>query len=162
MTQSFHVHSPSEESTSRLADCLAQSIHSPMAILLSGDVGTGKSHMSRALIRNWANAELDVPSPTFTIVQSYETPKGGIWHVDLYRLGDVQELVEIGLLEALESNLCLIEWPELALDFITGPRLDISITAQGDTRDITFTATSEILQPIIDNLGRTPSFCIIE
>lgn len=133
-----------------------------MAILLSGDVGTGKSHMSRALIRNWANAELDVPSPTFTIVQSYETPKGGIWHVDLYRLGDVQELVEIGLLEALESNLCLIEWPELALDFITGPRLDISITAQGDTRDITFTATSEILQPIIDNLGRTPSFCIIE
>lgn len=162
MTHSITVKSPTDITSQTLAERLAQSIKAPLAVLLHGDVGAGKSHISRALIRAWAGAQIDVPSPTFTLVQSYDTPKGGIWHVDLYRLGDTQELIELGLLEALESNLCLIEWPDLAAEFINGPRLDITITANRDTRDVTLTAAAEILNPIIDTVRRDGSFSVSE
>ena len=82
--------------------------------LLQGPVGAGKSHFARAFIRaRMDNPSEDVPSPTFTLVQSYDAPDGAaIWHADLYRLSDSAEVDELGLTEAMNDAICLIEWPD--------------------------------------------------
>ncbi|MFV0299781.1 MAG: tRNA (adenosine(37)-N6)-threonylcarbamoyltransferase complex ATPase subunit type 1 TsaE [Paracoccus sp. (in: a-proteobacteria)] len=103
-----------EAMTAALARMLAATARPGQAILLDGPVGAGKSHFARAFIQaRQGEAAEDVPSPTFTLVQTYADPLGTeIWHADLYRLGDVSELDELGLDEAMEDAIALIEWPE--------------------------------------------------
>lgn len=79
---------------------------------LSGPLGAGKSHFARALIQSRQELPEDVPSPSFTLVQTYEAGGLEIWHCDLYRLTSAEEAWELGLDEAFENALCLIEWPE--------------------------------------------------
>jgi tRNA threonylcarbamoyladenosine biosynthesis protein TsaE len=98
--------------TERLARRLAEITSPGDTLLLSGDLGAGKTHLARAFIRHAAGADLDVPSPSFTLVQTYETDRGEIWHADLYRLGGPDEIVELGLDLAMEEARCLVEWPE--------------------------------------------------
>lgn len=81
-------------------------------ILLSGGLGAGKSHFARALIQSRLAVPEDVPSPTFTIVQTYDAPDAEIWHADLYRVTDPLEVAELGLLEAFHTAICLVEWPD--------------------------------------------------
>lgn len=81
-------------------------------ILLEGDVGAGKTHFARALIQSLLDLPEDVPSPTFTLVQTYVTAKAEIWHADLYRLTSTAEIEELGLVSAFETEICLIEWPD--------------------------------------------------
>lgn len=83
-------------------------------ILLDGPVGAGKSLFSRALIQHlMAKTGIieDVPSPTFTLVQTYETQNLDVWHADLYRLTTLDEVYELGLEDAFETSMCLVEWP---------------------------------------------------
>jgi len=82
------------------------------AVLLVGEVGAGKSYLARHLIQSLIGADEDVPSPTFTLVQAYSAPAGELWHADLYRLSDISEIEELGLIDALENSICLIEWPD--------------------------------------------------
>lgn len=109
----------SPEDTSAFAEALAPILSAGDVLLLSGPVGAGKSHFARALIR-WRMARAqqieDVPSPTFTLVQSYALPDGEIWHADLYRLSDPSEVEELGLADAFEEAICLVEWPDRLLD----------------------------------------------
>ena len=100
--------------TAALARMLAATLRPGQTVLLDGPVGAGKTHFARALIRaRQGDAAEDVPSPTFTLVQTYADPMGSeIWHSDLYRLTDPSELDELGLDEALEHAICLIEWPD--------------------------------------------------
>ena len=77
----------------------------------------------------------DVPSPSFTLVQTYAAGEHEIWHCDLYRLGDPDELTELGLDDALSGAILLIEWPELILGDLSGHYLDIRIEACGDSDD---------------------------
>ena len=103
------------EATADLARAMAALLHGGDCVLLQGQLGAGKSHFARALIRAQlgpAGAQAEIPSPSFTLVQSYDTPMGEVWHADLYRLSDPQELVELGLDLALEQAICLIEWPD--------------------------------------------------
>ncbi len=84
--------------------------------LLSGLIGTGKSVFARALIQKLLepfDPGAEIPSPTYTIVQTYHAGQVRIWHADLYRLKDTSELNELGFDEAFEADICLIEWPEL-------------------------------------------------
>lgn len=79
---------------------------------LDGPLGAGKTAFAKFFIQACATVEIEVPSPTFTLVQTYETPKGLIWHFDVYRLRDPEEVFELGLEEALAYGISIIEWAE--------------------------------------------------
>ena len=121
-----------------LARMMAARLVPPCTILLSGEVGAGKTHFARAFIRarQGAAAE-DVPSPTFTLVQFYEG-EPPVAHFDLYRLTRPEEAFEIGLDEALDEGCVVIEWPERLGDdpgrFLGADQLIIEISEQGDGR----------------------------
>ena len=105
--------SHSETETADIAHAFAARLHSGMLITLQGDLGAGKSVFARALIRTLAgDPALEVPSPTFTLVQTYETTRGAVWHFDLYRLKGPEEIYELGWDEALAEGIVLVEWPE--------------------------------------------------
>ncbi|MEE2860235.1 MAG: tRNA (adenosine(37)-N6)-threonylcarbamoyltransferase complex ATPase subunit type 1 TsaE [Pseudomonadota bacterium] len=103
-----------EALTAALARMLAADLSPGRTVLLDGPVGAGKTHFARAFIRaRQGDAAEDVPSPTFTLVQTYDDPLGTeIWHADLYRLTDPSELSELGLDDAMSDSICLIEWPD--------------------------------------------------
>lgn len=137
------VTSASPDDTAALAVQLAAVLKPGDTLLLHGPVGAGKSHFCRALIQSRL-ASLgrmeDVPSPSFTLVQTYDLDGVEIWHADLYRLGDMQEVVELGLEDAFSQAICLVEWaerlgnmtPEAAL------RINISPGARAEERHLAF------------------------
>ncbi|HHW34537.1 MAG TPA: tRNA (adenosine(37)-N6)-threonylcarbamoyltransferase complex ATPase subunit type 1 TsaE [Paracoccus solventivorans] len=108
------IDSADEALTAGLARALAAVLAPGDTLLLDGPVGAGKTHFARALIRaRQGDTPEDVPSPTFTLVQSYLDARGvEIWHADLYRLTDPSELVELGLEDAMDHAITLIEWPD--------------------------------------------------
>lgn len=102
----------SEEDTTKLAEKFSTILKIGDVLLLSGPIGAGKSFFSRALIRKRTDYHGDIPSPTFTLVQTYPHAAGDIWHCDLYRLTDPDEAIELGLDDAFDEAICLIEWPD--------------------------------------------------
>ncbi len=109
-------------------------------LLLQGDIGAGKSYFARALIQSLQDTPEDVPSPTFTLVQTYATNAGEIWHADLYRLNDPSEAEELGLTDAFTQAICLIEWPDRLADLAPDDALTMTFTTLGDedARHISF------------------------
>ena len=123
----FSVALANEAATAQLMADLALLIGPGDLITLSGDLGAGKTAAARAMIRYLADDEaLEVPSPTFTLAQSYELPSFPLLHADLYRVGDPSELEEIGLAPLPEGNVALIEWPERAGNLLPPDRIDIA------------------------------------
>ncbi len=106
------LHPQSPEETAQYATSLATRLDGGDVILLVGDVGAGKTHFARALIQSMMNPPEDVPSPTFTLVQTYHTARGDVWHADLYRLTSTHEIEELGLTDAFQADICLVEWPD--------------------------------------------------
>jgi tRNA threonylcarbamoyladenosine biosynthesis protein TsaE len=150
------AHLPSPDATAALAARLADALRPGDTLLLSGDLGTGKTHLARALIRARLGPDgvaEDIPSPSFTLVQSYDAPGGEIWHADLYRLGHSEEIFELGLDEAMEDAICLVEWPErMAPDWPPCAAL-LRLEATGEeTRAISLRALGDLgtrLAPLI-------------
>lgn len=103
---------PSDSQTAELAQRLGQHLRPGDCVLLSGEIGAGKTHFARSLIRSLQDVPEDIPSPTFTLVQTYDTRAGDLWHADLYRLSALEEVEELGLVEAFEKAICLVEWPD--------------------------------------------------
>lgn len=113
--------SNSPEETAKIAALLAGKIEQGAIILLQGNLGAGKTLFASSLINALSKTPQKVTSPTFNIVQTYETEsKGQIWHFDLYRLKHADELYEVGIEEAFGNHICLIEWPEIAESFFEG------------------------------------------
>lgn len=103
----------SEADTIRLAELCAQDMGSHDILLLAGDLGSGKSFFARALIRALLEDPfLTVPSPTFTLVQTYEGPKGPLFHYDLYRLKDPEEIFDLGWEDSVAQGMVIVEWPD--------------------------------------------------
>lgn len=118
--------------TRRFAAALAALLRPGDVIGLSGELGTGKTELARALISALAGAPLEVPSPSFTLVQRYELSPFALWHADLYRLSGSDELAELGLEEVLEEGVLVVEWPERAGTELPYDRLDLLLSfAQG-------------------------------
>ena len=116
------------KATNELAQKLARVAKPGDVIALSGDLGAGKTAFARAFIRALTDADEDVPSPTFTLVQTYEGEKLDIWHFDLYRLERAEEVFELGIEEALNDAVSLIEWPEHMGTYIPRDRLELRLT----------------------------------
>lgn len=110
----FCHESDSPDKTTQLAAALAPILSAGDVLLLDGGIGAGKTHFARSLIRNLQGPDSfeDIPSPTFTLVQIYETHHCTIWHADLYRLTSADEISELGLEDAFDTALCLVEWPD--------------------------------------------------
>lgn len=111
----------------------AKTLHAPVVVALHGDLGMGKSEIARTIIKTLRGDDTVVPSPTFTLVQNYD----GISHFDLYRIGDASELTEIGLQHAIDNDITLIEWPEIAKNILPKNTIHIYISQYGDGRKLT-------------------------
>ena len=134
----------SEPALRRLAQEVAFALRPGDTLALEGDLGAGKTTFARALIRALSGSdEIEIPSPTFTLVQSYETTRFEVAHFDLYRLTDPDELKELGLDHALKRGIAVIEWPERAEVALANERLTLRLeeTENPDTRDVTLLAT---------------------
>jgi tRNA threonylcarbamoyladenosine biosynthesis protein TsaE len=126
MPQCRQIQLPDAEDTSRRARELGRNLAPGDTILLTGAVGAGKTHFARHLIASLLAAPEDIPSPTFTLVQTYDTERGPLWHSDLYRLSSPFEIEELGLLEAFDTAICLVEWPDRLGDL--APRDALNLT----------------------------------
>ena len=120
------------EQTRAWARDFAKTLTAPCVVALHGDLGMGKSEIARVIIQTLRGEDTVVPSPTFTIVQSYD----GISHFDLYRIEDDSELVEIGLQHAIENDIALIEWPEIAASMLPENTINIHISQYGNGRKV--------------------------
>ncbi|MEO1043265.1 MAG: tRNA (adenosine(37)-N6)-threonylcarbamoyltransferase complex ATPase subunit type 1 TsaE [Pseudomonadota bacterium] len=133
---------PTEKETKALGERLAQLLRLGDCVTFTGDLGVGKTTLVRSLIRARAGSAIDVPSPTYALVEAYEfeTP---IFHVDLYRLENPAEAWELGLDDLLGTGITLIEWPDRAEEFLPPERLDVSIVEGGQGREIAWRPLGE-------------------
>ena len=155
------------EATTAFGHSFAQLLDGGDLLALSGDLGAGKSTFARALIsqclEDIGQPVSDIPSPTFTIVQSYPWPSDKdqgreIWHIDLWRIDDPEELIELGFEEAIGRHAMIIEWPDRLGGYLPDDGLMVDITAcdDGAARMITMTSPSKTWMARLDkaNLGK--------
>jgi tRNA threonylcarbamoyladenosine biosynthesis protein TsaE len=127
---------PDPAATERLAAIIAGQARPGDAILLSGDLGAGKTHFARAFINALTAAIEEVPSPTFTLVQTYDALAQAapvkIWHFDLYRLKSPEETLELGIDEVFAEGIALIEWPDRLGYFKPREHLELRLVIAGE------------------------------
>jgi N-acetylmuramate 1-kinase len=141
---SFALNLPNEQATARFAADIACALEPGDLVTLSGDLGAGKTTFARALIRYLAGDDaVEVPSPSFTLLQTYELPRFPLTHADLFRLAGAAELSELGFDDLPENAVVLMEWADRAAGLLPADRLDITFTlnpAQGlEARDVRYT-----------------------
>ena len=125
------LYSLDEDSLMELGCKLADYVKAGVVFSLNGKLGAGKTTLARAIIRQSCKINTDIPSPTFNLVQSYETNSGfELWHLDLYRLSSLQEVLELGIEEALIEHCCIIEWPGLIEQIIPSDSVHIQLDFQ--------------------------------
>ncbi len=126
---------PDEAATMQLGALIAPQLQAGDVVYLSGDLGAGKSSLARGLVRMLTNPLQEVPSPTFTLVQAYDTPHFQLLHLDLYRIEDPYEVHELGLDEARSHSVLVIEWPDRLAHLGFDDRLDI-VLEHGDKTNL--------------------------
>jgi len=116
------------DATARLAAALAPLLRAGDVVALRGELGTGKTTFARALIRALTGSGEEVPSPTFTLVQTYAAATFDIWHFDLYRLEKPEDAIELGIEDAMADGVTLIEWPEKLGPWLPADRLEVRLS----------------------------------
>jgi tRNA threonylcarbamoyladenosine biosynthesis protein TsaE len=145
------------DATAGLAIRLARHLRAGDVVLIDGPIGAGKSHFSRSLIQNRLAAEgrfEDVPSPTYTLVQVYALDGVEIWHADLYRLSAPEDVLELGLDDAFDQAICLVEWPDRLGDASPDGALTLRLVPQADdeTREAIVSARAARWAPVLADL----------
>jgi tRNA threonylcarbamoyladenosine biosynthesis protein TsaE len=130
---------PDAAATLALGARLAAVLKAGDLVCLSGGLGAGKTTLARGAIAAWTGSDEEAPSPTYTLVQTYEGAGGELWHVDLYRLKAPEEALELGLEDAFVAAACLIEWPERLGPYLPADRLDIALEPLEGGRRATLT-----------------------
>ena len=116
-----------DAATAALGQTLARTLQPGDIVVLEGDLGAGKTALARAIIRALSDdPDLEVPSPTFALVQPYDTARGPVLHADLYRLGDPREVDELGLVDNPEA-IVLVEWAERAPELRDSATLNVTL-----------------------------------
>ncbi len=149
---SFSLYLPTEGDTATLAAWLALRLKAGDTLLLHGDIGSGKTHLARNFIQHRLGRREDVPSPTFTLVQTYETDVCDIWHAELYRLSHPDEVIELGLVSAFETAICLIEWPDRLASLAPKSAINLTLSIEGDGRRAEFRCAQG--HPIMESLSQ--------
>ena len=116
------------QETHNWASNFAKTLRAPVTVALHGDLGVGKSEIARTIIQTLCGKDTVVPSPTFTLVQTYNSNMAQISHFDLYRISDEAELVEIGLSHAIQNDITLIEWPDIAEQMLPKNTIHVDIS----------------------------------
>lgn len=156
------IHSPatrivsSPQETADLATRIAAALGPGDCLLLEGPIGAGKTHFARHLIQSLLHFPEDIPSPTFTLVQTYDVPSGELWHADLYRLTSLDEIEELGLTEAFDVSICLTEWPDRLAELTPTHALHLRLALDSDdadTRKLTFTWSDAKWQPLLERIS---------
>ena len=142
---------PDPAATEAMARRFADLVAPGSCLLLSGPIGAGKSHFARAFIRHRLGYAGDIPSPTFTLVQSYDSAEEEIWHADLYRLSHPDEVMEMGLDHAFGRAICLIEWPDRLGGLAPPGALHLTFLHNGEGRDLRVTGAGVALREALLN-----------
>ena len=141
-----------EADTLRQGEKLSQVIEPGLFIALSGDLGSGKTTLTRGVLRGLGYAG-KVKSPTYTLVELYNLSKLDLYHFDFYRFNDPQEWVEAGFRDYFDAgNVCLVEWPERAADLLPTADLRIALEVKGDGRQMRIVAETERGRHCLDRL----------
>ena len=131
MGNSNTVSLPDLAATHALALRLAHALRPGDTVFLTGDLGAGKTTLARTVIKALCGVE-DAPSPTYTLIQTYDIEGGELWHADLYRIEDASELDELGIDDAFGDAMMLIEWPDRLFGLVPDDRLELDLEMVGD------------------------------
>ena len=143
MTHSVAFQLADEAATVAMGSQLATLIDRGAVIYLHGDLGAGKTTLTRGIVQGFGHKG-KVKSPTYTLVEPYELARANVYHFDLYRLGDPEELEYMGIRDYFsEQAICVVEWPEKGGEFIPTPDLDVTLVYVGDARKVAINALSE-------------------
>ena len=150
-----------ESATEQLGAALWRVMRPGLTLYLHGDLGTGKTFLTRAILRA-SGYDGRVKSPTYTLLEPYSVLLDGrtvgLFHFDLYRMGEPREFIEAGFREYFGSdNICIVEWPEQAGDLIPAADIDIFLTAEGEGRTVELRASSALGTTCLENLDPSPN-----
>lgn len=140
------------EQTVLFGQRLSNACEQAICIYLHGDLGAGKTTLTRGFIQGLGHMG-NVKSPTYTLVEPYELTSWQVYHFDLYRLSDPEELEFMGIRDYFsDSSHCLVEWPERGVGFLPAPDIDLTLTYVGDKREITLQANTDVGLSVLSKL----------
>jgi len=137
------LHLSSEAQMLALGAKLVSQLSAGQTVALTGGLGAGKTTLARGMIQSLLG-EIDVPSPTYTLIQTYDCPDFELWHCDMYRLERPEDGYELGLEDAFEDAVCLVEWPNKLGALFPQDALSIHIEFDGEGRKLSLTGFKEI------------------
>ncbi len=152
MTGRFTVQIDGEEAMVAWGRLLGEALASSATLFFHGTLGSGKTTLCRGVLRTWGHLGA-VKSPTYTLVEPYCYRGVDIYHFDLYRLGDPEELEYMGIRDYFDSdNICLVEWPERGRGILPDADLDVMLSSQGQGRLVELVASGSRGEHIIDKI----------
>jgi tRNA threonylcarbamoyladenosine biosynthesis protein TsaE len=159
--QQFKAYLPDETATLALGAALARSLAPGLAIYLHGDLGAGKTALTRALLHAAGHVG-PVKSPTYTLAEPYRIAIAGrpanVIHFDLYRMASPEEFFDAGFREYFNSdNVCIVEWPEKGEGVLPSPDIHVYLNVSGQGRDVECHALSDQGSQCLDRLRFSPN-----